>query len=189
MSYYDENADLFVACTLDADMQEAQTRFRSCLAPGARILDVGCGSGRDSKAFQEMGYQVEALDASSAMVDAAAELCGWRPRMMRVQDLEDTNAYDGIWACASLLHVPRSELADVLGRLDRALRPGGVLYASFKLGIGERTSKGRTFTNFTLTDLSHWLSSELDVLNVWESFDVRPERANERWVNGLARKR
>jgi SAM-dependent methyltransferase len=189
------SARTYAAATRDADLSPLRTRFLAHVptptdAP-PHILDLGTGSGRDALAFRKAGYRVTALDPSPAMAALARELAGVLVRVLRAQDLEDTGAYDGIWACASLLHVPWDELPDVFRRLERALRPGGVLYASFKPGEGERTvDDGRHFTDMTEARLRDRLREApgLRVIEVWETADVRPGREGERWFNVLLRR-
>jgi SAM-dependent methyltransferase len=109
---------------------------------------------------------------------------------LRFQEISWQQQFDGIWACASLLHVPPVELPDVMQRLHRALKPGGVLYASFKYGRGERDHHGRRFTDMDergLAELLHHVS-ELDPLETWTTGDRRPDREAERWLNTLLRK-
>jgi SAM-dependent methyltransferase len=194
--YHDPtSARTYAATTRDADLSSLRTHFLSHVPANPdhtpTLLDLGCGSGRDALAFRQAGYQVDALDPSPAMAELARAHAGVPVRVLRAQDLEDTQAYDGIWACASLLHVPWDELPDVLRRLERALRPGGVLYASFKPGEGERTADdGRHFTDMTEARLRDRLrdAPELRVIEVWETADVRPGRSDERWLNALLRR-
>lgn len=156
--------------------------------PPARILDLGCGSGRDALAFRQAGYRVDAMDASRAMAELARRHADVPVRILRAQELEAEGVYEGIWACASLLHVPWEELPDVFRRVQRALRRGGVLYASFKPGEGQRTlHDGRHFTDMTGPRLEERLrgARELRVIDLWETQDVRPERAGESWLNAL----
>ena len=99
------------------------------------------------------------------------------------------SSFDGVWACASLLHVPRRDLPRAMAGLVRALRPGGVLFASFKYGTEEREQHGRFFTDLTeatLADLMH--GAGLSVLDLPVTSDVRPGRAHERWVSGVGRR-
>ena len=116
-----------------------------------RVLDAGCGSGRDAKDFEAMGLQVEAIDASPALVQKARERTKAQVYLRRFQDFcVPKPRFDGIWAQASLLHVPPEELPDVVFRLASALKPGGVLWATFKYGTEPTIdSRGRFFTNMT----------------------------------------
>ena len=147
IDYYDRHAGAFAAQTADFDLEPIYQRFLRHVRPGGRILDAGCGPGRDALAFAERGYEVVAFDASEAMVQLARERVGDRVDVhcMRFQDLRWRNEFDGIWACASLLHVPTTSFTDVGGTLAMALRPGGAWYMSFKLGHGQRDVAGRLF--------------------------------------------
>lgn len=190
ISYYDDFAADFVANTLDVDMEEHRARFLARLPSGGAILDLGCGSGRDSLAFLTSGYAVTSVDGSQAMVDATSELTGRSTRKLRFDELDYCGVFDGIWACASLLHVARKELDVTMKRVTRALRPGGVLYVSFKLGDGERFVNGRHFTDFTLTSFRSWLtmSGFATLEELWETRDVREGRSHEGWVNAILTK-
>ena len=106
--------------------------------PGGLILDAGCGSGRDSKYFLEHGYRVVAMDASEEICRLASAYLGQAVQWRRFEEITEKGRYDGIWACASLLHVPYAELPEIIAKLGEALVDGGVLYASFKYGGEEK---------------------------------------------------
>ncbi|WP_242482584.1 class I SAM-dependent methyltransferase [Thiocystis violacea] len=165
-------------------------RFLPLIPAGGPILDAGCGSGRDARAFRDLGYRVSAFDASPAMVEAAARHLDAPVQLLRFQDVRWKDHFDGIWACASLLHVPHAELTDALSRLSDALRPAGALYVSFKYGRGEREHKGRRFTDLDESTLAELLEAvpNLKVLKTWTTGDLRPGREAERWLNALLRK-
>ena len=146
-NYYRSNAQRFYDETVDVNMSALYQPFVACLPPGARILDAGCGSGRDVKAFSQMGFTVEAFDASAELVMMARQFSGKAVELGRFQDITEVERYDGIWCCASLLHVPEAELPGVMALLARALKPGGIWYLSFKYGSGEREKDGRRFTD------------------------------------------
>jgi SAM-dependent methyltransferase len=172
-------------------MREVYAPFLAELPPQGRILDAGCGSGRDSLAFLKMGYSVVSMDASVEMVKAAETLTGQEVPLLRFDEITFSEEFDGIWACASLLHVARQDLSPVLGRLVRALRPGGVLYMSFKLGEAERLEEGRFFNDMTEASLEQLLETQpdLQVLKIWTSDDVRDERQGApKWLNVLVRR-
>jgi SAM-dependent methyltransferase len=122
--------------------------FEKYLFDGARVFDFGCGSGRDTKYFKEQGYAVEAIDGSVELCRRASKLTGVDVKNICFQDIEYCNDFDGVWACASLLHVPSDELKSVFIKIAEGLRDNGILYASFKYGDfeGERNGKGYTFS-------------------------------------------
>lgn len=186
VAYYDTHAELFFSDTQDVDMAALHQRFLAQLPVGAHILDAGCGSGRDSKAFQEQSYRVTAFDASSQLVELARRHTGLPIGHRSFADVNEIAVYDGIWACASLLHLPESELSRSLQRLWQALKPGGVFYLSFKYGAGERQHGGRHFTDANESRLAAWLANVPDMLSseTWISEDQRPDRS-ERWLNAL----
>jgi superfamily II DNA or RNA helicase/HKD family nuclease/SOS-response transcriptional repressor LexA len=189
LAYYQAHAEQFFSETQDVDMSPLHQRFLDGLPAGAHILDGGCGSGRDSKAFVARGYRVAAFDACEALVSLARAHTGLPVLHRSFTDVEEVAIYDGIWACASLLHLPESELPNALHRLWHALKPGGLLYVSFKYGEGTRQHGGRHFTDATESRLNQWLQSITDIESneTWITEDQRPDR-NERWLNALLRR-
>ncbi len=155
-AYYNRHAQQFVDDTLHVDMRSLYVPFLAGLPVNARILDAGCGSGRDARAFQKQGYQVSAFDASEQLASRASQLLGFTVPVKRFDEVEEIERYDGIWACASLLHVPERQLPEAFARLWRALKPGGLLYCSFKWGQGERQHHGRHFTDADETRIGVW---------------------------------
>lgn len=190
VDYYNQNASAFFAQTAHADMSEGQQRFLKHMPTGGRILDAGCGSGRDAKAFASKGYEVEAFDASAEMVQLATEFTGLPVRRLTFDQMNWIEHFDGIWASASLLHVPRAELPYVAQRFQRALKQGGAWYVSFKHGTEEREKDGRRFTDMTETMLREDLiaSTSLEVIDLWVSQDVRPGRHGELWLSAILRR-
>lgn len=190
LHYYQNHAQHFFDGTVNVDMTPLYEAFTQHLTHGARVLDAGCGSGRDAKAFHEMGYQVDAFDASSAMVELARQHTGLPVQLMTFSEIDGKAQYDGIWCCASLLHVPSSELPAVMQKLADALKPGGVWYVSFKYGNGERVQGIRRFTDLDEEGLRMGISNITDVAitSLWVTKDYRQERS-ERWLNGILHKK
>ena len=189
--YYRRAAKEFVKGSIGADLGTLYAPFLASLPKGARILDAGCGSGRDSRIFSELGYDVSAFDASPEMVKLASEHTGLPIAHRGFDDVDEVAVYDGIWACASLLHVAQVDLPNVFQALERALKPSGMLYASFKEGSGSRTdAKGRYFTDFSPDQLQALVgeATGLELQRMWRSSDVREARQNTIWVNGLWRR-
>ena len=131
LNYYDENAAAFIKGTAAADISSTRECFAKLLPPRARILDFGCGSGRDTKAFLELGFQVDATDGSAEICRQASSFTGIDVQHMLFQSLDAVDTYDGIWACASILHLPKAELTGVLHKICRALKPGGIFCGCF----------------------------------------------------------
>ena len=188
--YYDRHGQEFSQATKDLEMTELHAPFLALVPTGGFILDAGCGSGRDLKLFAAAGYKTMGIDSSPEMVRLAQEHSGQPVEVMTFQEIEFADMFDGIWACASLLHVPDSEFDNVLSRLARALRRGGVLYMSFKYGTTESTRNGRLFNDFTEEKLNGHLAAQsgLELMHHWVTDDVRPGRSEEKWLNVLVRK-
>ncbi|MBP7797115.1 MAG: DEAD/DEAH box helicase family protein [Thermoanaerobaculaceae bacterium] len=186
-AYYERLAAEFFGSTVGVNMGPLHERFLSRLVPGARILDAGCGSGRDARAFTQAGFRVDAFDASAELARLASDHCGFEVAVRRLEDVDEVAQFDGIWCCASLLHVPVDQMPGTLSRLWRALRPGGTFYASFKHGRGERSDGARRFTDADEALLRQWFGELADVreIEVWLSDDRRPGR-NDTWINVLA---
>lgn len=186
LAYYDANAQAFYDMTVGVEVNHLYRPFLALVPPGAHLLDAGCGSGRDSLFFKTHGYRVTAMEPSEEMARRSEALIGQEVVRRRFEDMDWHEAFDGIWACASLLHVPRSRIDDVFSRLTRALKPGGSLYASFKYGSGERTKKGRFFNDYDEAGFAELLARHPGLRLVEEATteDVRTTtHQGERWLN------
>lgn len=190
LNYYNINAKRFSGETVSVEFTATQQRFLSYLPTPAVILDFGCGSGRDTKAFLDLGYHVEAIDGSEELCRLATQYTGIPVRHMLFQDLDAVSKYDGIWACSSILHLPKDELADVMRKISAALKPDGIIYTSFKYGIFSGERNGRYFTDMTETSFADFMREiqELRTEEHWITFDARPGRGEERWLNLILRK-
>ena len=187
--YYDNNAQEFVNSTFMVDMQSLYQPFLNLLPDFGQILDLGCGSGRDALAFKNMGYQIEAMDYSAELVKQASDLTGIEVRLQSFYDLDEIDTYDGIWACASLLHCERHRLVDVLQRMIQSLKANGVIYMSFKYGDQDREKDGREFTDLNEQQAGELLDyfNQVSLAKQWISIDKRPDRT-EQWLNLLWKK-
>ena len=191
LDYYTTHAKEYCESTLHLDLHEIYEKFLKELAPGAHILDAGCGSGRDTKAFLERGYRVTATEASPRLAQFATEYTNQPCEIVIFQDMEFERAFDGIWACASLVHIPKSDIYNVLSRFTRALKSGGILYVSLKEGEGERVaSDGRFFSDYTAHDFRAILGRFLELREIafWKTEEVRSHTHRQPWLNFLLRK-
>lgn len=189
LDYYDKNAESYASGTADIEFSEIQELFLYELKDGAAILDFGCGSGRDTKYFLQKGYQVTALDGSAELCGIAEEKCGISVMQMDFNDFDEQDKYDGIWACSSILHLPKQELKNVLLHMEEALHNNGIIYTSFKYGDFSGMRNGRFFTNFTEDTFMAFISEveQLVVEKLWITSDVRPGRQDEKWLNMILR--
>jgi SAM-dependent methyltransferase len=190
LSYYEANAERYFHNTRDLDMDSLYEPFLSLMPLGAHILDAGCGSGRDSLAFLERGYEVTAFDASEAMVELASHHIGRPVLHMSFDQVQFREHFDGVWASASLLHVPKHSMLKALERLGIALQTGGVMYASFKYGDEESVRNGRLFNDYSEVSLRRLLETrpELKLVRLWRTTDLRPECSDTVWLNVLLTK-
>ena len=189
IDYYNQNAETFVHGTVSVDFKEVQDKFLRLLA-GKRVLDFGCGSGRDTKYFIERGLDVVAIDGSEELCKSASAYTGIQVKHMLFQNLDEVDCYDGIWACSSILHLPKDELKIVIKKMSRALKAKGIIYTSFKYGNFEGERNGRFFTDFTLEMFKEFIKDVKDIVieEDWITGDVRPGREEEKWLNLVLRK-
>ncbi len=189
LDYYNQNAEAFAAGTVAVDFSQTQDRFINRLK-GRQVLDFGCGSGRDTKYFLDAGLLVTATDGSEELCRIASEYTGIRVRHMLFQELEEQDRYDGIWACSSILHLPKVDLKTVFEKMAAALKENGVIYTSFKYGKFEGERNGRYFTDFTEDSFAEFIC-DMEYLKpeeYWITGDVRPGRGEEKWLNLILRK-
>ena len=191
LQYYNETAPTFVQGTITADLSKLHRRFLKLLPIQAHILDLGCGSGRDAKAFLDAGYQVTAIDGSAGCCKLAGDYIGQPVLCQTFEELDFDAAFDGVWACASLLHVPYAELTGIFAKIARALRPGGYLYASFKYGDFEGERNGRYFTDLDEGRLAAVMQpvAGLTIVETFVTGDVRDGRGGEKWLNVIGERR
>jgi SAM-dependent methyltransferase len=190
LDFYDENAEEFANSTQTINFNQVQKRFAEKLPSGGTVLDFGCGAGRDTKFFIENGFHVEATDGSQKLCEIASAFTGITVKQMLFCELDAVENYDGIWACSSILHLPKEELASVFQKMIRALKNEGIIYTSFKYGDFEGIRNGRYFTDFTEDSFSYLLKKmpSLRQEECWITKDVRPGKEEEKWLNLLLRK-
>jgi len=189
VDYYNQHAQQFIVDTLEVDMAPLYTRFLPLLPDGAHILDAGCGAGRDAAHFLAQGFRVSAMDASEVLAGEVAARFGIPVTVCRFHEYQSAEPFDAIWACASLLHVPRLQLPAVMAHLTGLLKVGGFFYCSFKYGRDEVSRDGRFFTNLDETELAELVAAlPLSIHSQWQTGDLRPGREQERWLNAVLRK-
>jgi len=190
VDFYNKNAEEFYKNTVNVDMCEHYRRFEEYLLPESRILDAGCGSGRDSLYFLTKGYNVRAFDASAEMVKLSSELTGLSVQQAKFEDVEFDVMFNGIWASASLLHVDRGSIIDKLQKLATMLSENGVLFMSFKYGDKVYEKDDRIFNCYDESSFSKMLSAipMLTILELYKTADVREEKINEYWLSAIVKK-
>lgn len=190
IGFYDENAEDYFRRTVDSDMTAARRLFASQVAPGGRVLDAGCGSGRDALAFHQMGFEVTATEAAPRLAELARRHTGLVVDVLTFDQMAWRDHFDGIWACGSLLHVPRVDLPATLRRLRDALVPGGAWFMSFKYGPFERHANGRRFTDLDEEGAAELLAQVrgLQLISMDVVGDSRADRSGERWLSLLCRR-
>jgi len=189
VQFYDSHAQEYFDRTVSADLSPIYDEFVKRVHAGAKVLDAGCGSGRDVRNLHLRGFDVMGIDASSALVKLARQYSGVTCRTMRLENVNFVRRFDAIWACASLLHVPKTKLASVLRRLKAGLVEGGLLYASVQVGNGEMLAPdGRYFAYFEPDEFTGFLvKAGFGVEADWISEDTLASQRSLRWLNVFAR--
>ena len=191
VGYYATNAIEYCEETIEFDVDDLYWPFLEHLLPGAHILDLGCGSGRDSKAFRKLGYNVTSIDGSAKIATWASVFTGHPVAVKSFQQIDYKEEFDGVWASASLLHCPEAQLQDVIQRILAALKDQAIAYMSFKWGKSPSVDdRGRHFTNHTTESLSLLLEGihYAELLDLWDS-EATLRGQPQRWVYAIIRKR
>ncbi len=184
IEYYNDNAQDYFDYTMNADMSEHYERFLKYLPDNAYILDVGCGSGRDSMFFKSVGYKVKAIDGSEKLCELASAYLGEKVENKRFMEIDYSDLFEGIWANASLLHAERNTIDSVVEKLWKALKEKGIIYASFKYGDGDRVQGDRYYNDQNEKTIKE-LFKDFKIKELWESDDKIPGR-NDKWINIIA---
>jgi len=191
IDFYEQNAESYISDTIGADMGELYSHFEKYTGPGMSILDLGCGTGRDARHFIDCGLNVTAVDGSQKMCDCAAELTGLHVRKLLFEDIDYESCFDAVWACASLLHLTKRDLPEVIQKVNRALVPGGIFFTCFKYGNEEVERGGRYFSYYDEEGAAELFGDVggFEVLEMFTTGDVRKGRGREAWINVIVRKK
>lgn len=187
--YYNASATRFVEDSMELDMNEFYEAFLEQLPETAAILDAGCGMGTDSLYFKNLGHYVIAVETSEEICRLAGENIGQSVLFCHFKDMHSKIKFDGIWACASLVHIPRNELINVLNRFIWHLKDHGVIYASFGYGDFEGERDGVYYTQLNEEIAKHLFGeSGFEIGRMWVTDDTRQQHAGEKYLNIIARK-
>lgn len=190
MNYYNKNAQEYFESTLNVDMSKLQNYFMSYLAFQGEILDIGCGSGRDSKVFMSHGYKVLPLEPAEELAKLAENYLGLKISNEKIADIKYQDRFIGAWACASLLHIPSSQMPNALKNIYQSLKNDGYLFLSLKYGKKEEFRHGRFFCDYTQEKFEslNYQQIGFSLVEYTLSQDKRPGRETEKWLNVLLKK-
>ncbi|MCB8823119.1 class I SAM-dependent methyltransferase [Microvirga rosea] len=170
LNFYADEAEIYATRGQEASHRHIDA-FLKHLPAGGTILELGCGGGQDSEAMLARGFDVTPTDGTPEIAREAEKRLGRPVRVLLFDDLDEHGVYDGVWANACLLHVPRQDLPRIIERIHAALKPGGVFYASFKAGTREGRDKFDRYYNYPSED---WLRSAYKE-PVWKSLAIAEE--------------
>ncbi len=188
IDYYNKNAREYINLTREVSSENRQQMLLKYLHPSAYILDLGCGSGKDSKSFIDKGYQVYSLDGSEQMAKLASDYIGKEVVCKKIEEINFQEEFDAIYASASLLHIPRKNQRKVFLKLVNALKKNGYLYVNYKYGEFEGIREGRYYTDYTFEAFKEFIK-EIEELKIVESEICMDElgRGNN-WINIILKK-
>ena len=188
INYYEENAEKYIVETIKCDVSEQYNLFLKYMPRSGKILDIGFGSGRDMIYFNSQGYDVVGIDPTQVFIDNMHNQ-GYSAFNLQVENLNCCKKYDGIWACASLLHVKRENLRHVFFKCKSALKENGIMYCSFKYGDKEIIKDNRYF-NYVNEKLIKEVASfdNFKIIEITKTNDVRNNHIKEKWLNIILKK-
>ena len=188
LDFYNNNSKTYIETTLTIDMSNLYKEFLNNIPKAGNILDLGCGSGRDSKSFIDKGYKITAVDGSKELAQSASKLIGQDVLVSKFEDLSLIDKFHGIWACASLLHVNKKDILNVIKNVSSNLNDNGIFYMSFKYGEDEYIDeKGRYFNCYTEETFNELINKVegLRIMKVYKTIDIVPGRGDITWLNAI----
>lgn len=190
IDYYNRYAVPYYEETVDVSMEEVMKRFVELLPENAEVLDLGCGSGRDTIALEEKGFYVTPMDGSEEMCKLAEVNTDEEVLQMTYEEMDFDDVFDGIWACASLVHLTEDEMREIIDKLVQALKADGILYFSVRKGDRDGIYNGRYFRDYSRKELYGLIdkTSGLELIDIWTTQDVRFAKRDRMWLNVLAKK-
>ena len=190
IDYYNRYAVPYYEETVDVDMTEVIEPFMELLPENAEVLDLGCGSGRDTIVLEERGFYVTPMDGSEEMCKLAEINTDQEVLQMTYDEMEFDDVFDGIWACAALVHLTDDEMREIMKKLIQALKADGILYFSVHKGDRDGIFNGRYFRDYTRKERSDLMEEfpELELINMWTTQDARSGKSDGQWLNVLAKK-
>ncbi len=190
LDYYNGNSESYASSTVSADMSVLCDEFLRLIPDGA-VLDLGCGSGRDSKYFLSHGRNVISVDGSNELCRLAGEFLGHEVICADFREYTPREIFAGIWASASLLHLEEGEILRVVKRLSGFLSDNGIFYMSFKHGKFSGIRDGKYYTDFDEERITRIIDNVkgLEIIRLKISDDVRKDFAGQKWLNVFCRKR
>lgn len=176
--------------TGDLPQKKWEEMLMKHLKKGAHILDLGCGAGNASKVFKAHGFQITMMDGAKNLCELASDYVGEKAICQRFDELSDVQIYDGVWACASLLHVPKAHLPDILHKIYQSLKQPGYFYTLFKEGDKTYSFNDLPFTELTVAQMETWLApyEDFNLLEVKRTPDPRKDHPGEDWLHFILKK-
>lgn len=186
--YYNKNAEQFIERTFNLNVSDTLSQFTKNLPIGSKVLDVGCGSGRDTATLKSLGYEVTAFDASEELVKAASKKINHPIIHMKIEDMNWKEEFDGVWAMASLLHLRKDEMPLNLKKIMNSLKPDGTFFLSLKAGKGEGLDDtGRFFSYYSTNEITELFKSiGYEDVNYFSNEDS--EKRDIVWISALIKK-
>lgn len=191
--FYETSATGYAEATLRLSMKESIDSFVTRLNPGDSVVDLGCGAGRDLKAFADRGFMPVGLDVSENLAKIAHE---YSAQPVVVGDLRKlpfaSNSFSAGWASASLLHLSRDDAGLALGEIRRVLTAGGILFSSVKHGQGERAdAQGRWFSYYGSVEWQCLLEAHgfavIELHTSVQQVGTVSVHESARWLNTISR--
>lgn len=191
LKYYDDNIESYKEQWLNDFFKnynfEIPDIFLSYLNSKSHILDLGCGTGRDSKYFIDKGYQVTSIDGSYEMCNIAKSLLKKEVEQINFLDIDYKEKFDGVFACASLLHLDNEDLIVVLKKISSALKQNGILYTCFKYGDSIRVDNGRFYNDMNEEKFLD-LIKNIENLKILKSWITEQYKSDTKFLNYIIKK-